>query len=246
MLTAILELPLDRQVTALLGYIQRMERTISARAVQTVPAAEKEKTAASCNVVAAPPATSPISTSASLDSQSAHKRRRVLHRSEHPENVGAAGAHHGSGTLDSKDSLTVKSIRTPRDSLPVRGMGKVVRAQVEAFVRFAVSFVDGRQSRRVKQCDLVTAYSAAHETDEGKEEVSARVNQFFRNCLVTMRAIKHAAKNNDVEYALAEIGRTRVHYAAESLERCMQLRPESSVFLQWCISLRDSIARDHT
>ncbi len=47
MLTAILELPLDRQVTALRGYIQRMKKTISARSVQTVPAAVKEKTAAS-------------------------------------------------------------------------------------------------------------------------------------------------------------------------------------------------------
>jgi hypothetical protein len=119
--TAILELPLDRQVTALRGYVQRMERTISARSVQT------EKAAASCNLVAAPPATSPSSTSASLDS--VHKRRRVLHRSEHPENVGAAGAHHGSGTFDStasRSSPTVRTFRPPRDSLPVRGMANVV------------------------------------------------------------------------------------------------------------------------
>jgi hypothetical protein len=93
--------------------------------------------------------------------------------------------------------------------------------------------------------DLVTAYSAAYET-ETDEEVSARVITFFRNSLVTMRSIKHAAENNDVEYALAEIGRTRVHYANVSLERCMELRPELSVFLQWCISLRDRSAREHT
>ncbi len=37
MLTVILELPLDRHATALRGYIQRMERTISANSVQTVP-----------------------------------------------------------------------------------------------------------------------------------------------------------------------------------------------------------------
>jgi hypothetical protein len=118
MLTAILELPIDRQVTALRGYIQRMERTISARSVQTVPVAKEEKHAASCNVAgscAAPPATSPSSTCASLDS--AHKRRRLLHRSEHPENIGAAGAHHGSGTFDSTDSPTVRKIKPPRDSL---------------------------------------------------------------------------------------------------------------------------------
>ena len=91
----------------------------------------------------------------------------------------------------------------------------------------------------------MTAYSAEQET-ETDEEVSARVFTFFRNCLVTMRSIKHAAENNDVEYALAEIGRTRVHYANVSLERCMELRPELSVLLQWCISLRDRSARDHT
>ncbi len=44
MLTAILELPLDRQVTALREYIQRTERTISELSVQTVHAAEKKKT----------------------------------------------------------------------------------------------------------------------------------------------------------------------------------------------------------
>jgi metal-sulfur cluster biosynthetic enzyme len=94
--------------------------------------------------------------------------------------------------------------------------------------------------------DLVAAYTAAHETDEGKEGISARVNQFFRNSLVTMRCIQAAATNNDVESAVAEIGRTRVHYADVSLERCMELRPELSVFLQWCIGLRDRSARDRT
>jgi hypothetical protein len=126
MLTAILELPLDRQVTALREYIQRTERTISELSVQTVHAAEKEKNAASCNVagscaaVAAPQDTSPSSTCASLDS--VHKRRRLLHRSEHPENVGAADAHHGSGTFDSTDPPTVRTIErpSPRNSLSVR------------------------------------------------------------------------------------------------------------------------------
>jgi hypothetical protein len=138
-------------------------------------------------------ATSPSSTE-SLDS--AHKRRRVLHPSqpEHPENVSAAGAHHGSGTFDSTDSPTNQR---QRNSLPVRGVGKRVRAQVEAFIRFAVSFVHERQDQRVLQSDLVTSYSAAHETalHEGKEEASARVNQFFRKCLVNMRSIKHDAAN---------------------------------------------------
>ncbi len=181
---------------------------------------------------------------------SAHKRRRVLHRSEHPENFGAAaGALHGSGTFDSTASPAVRTIRPPRDSLAVRGMGKAVREQVEALIHFAVPFVHGRQRLgRVLQLDLVTAYSAAHthETDEGKEELLARDSTFFRHCLVTMRSIKHAADKNDVEYALTERGRTRVHYANVSLERCMELRPESLVFLQWCISLRDRSARDHT
>jgi hypothetical protein len=50
------------------------------------------------------------------------------------------------------------------------------------FIRFAVPFVQARMRRgRVVQMDLVTAYTAAHETDEGKEEILARVNQFYRN-----------------------------------------------------------------
>jgi hypothetical protein len=43
MLTAILELPLDRQITAFRRYIQRMERNLSELSVPTVPAAEKRK-----------------------------------------------------------------------------------------------------------------------------------------------------------------------------------------------------------
>jgi hypothetical protein len=83
MLTAILELPLDRQVTALSRYIQRMERTVSEISVQTVPAAEKEKTAASCKM-----ATSPSSTCASLDSS--NKQQHLLHLLEYPANVSAS------------------------------------------------------------------------------------------------------------------------------------------------------------
>jgi hypothetical protein len=59
-----------------------------------------------------------------------------------------------------------------------------------------------------------------------------------------MRFIKHAAEQNDVEYALAEIGKTRVCYTNLSLQRCLELRPESSVFLKWCISLQERLARD--
>ncbi len=61
----VLEIPLDRQVTALREYIKWMERTISELSVHNFHAAEKEKNAASCNVagscaaVAAPPATPP-------------------------------------------------------------------------------------------------------------------------------------------------------------------------------------------
>ncbi len=140
---------------------------------------KKKKHAASCNVagscaaVAAPQATSSSSTCASLDS--VHKWQRLLHRSEHAENVGAAGAHHGSGTFDSTDSPTVRTIERPRNSLSVRGMGKGVRAQVDAFIRFAVSFVRERQDQRVMQSDLIAAYTAAHETGEDIEEASARV-----------------------------------------------------------------------
>jgi hypothetical protein len=94
MFNSIMQLPPERQVTALRRFIHRMERRLSEMSVQTVPAAQKATTAALCNVagacaaVADPPATSPSSTE-SLD----HKRRRLLHRledSEHPENVGAA------------------------------------------------------------------------------------------------------------------------------------------------------------
>ncbi len=96
------------------------------------------------------------------------------------------------------------------------------------------------------QADLVSAYTAAHVTevltDEGKEEVSARVNTFFRHSLVTMRSIQDAAIKNDVESAIAEIGRTQVYYADVSLERCMELRPEYSAFIQFCIGLRDRSA----
>ena len=54
MFTSILELPPDRQViTALRRFIQRMERKLSEMSVQTVPAAQKETTAASCNVAGA-------------------------------------------------------------------------------------------------------------------------------------------------------------------------------------------------
>jgi hypothetical protein len=42
MLTAIRELPLDRQITALRRYTQRMERNLSELSVPTVPAAEKD------------------------------------------------------------------------------------------------------------------------------------------------------------------------------------------------------------
>jgi hypothetical protein len=126
-------------------------------------------------------------------------------------------------------------------------MLKAQREQIEDFIRFAVPFVQERQrSGRVVQMDLLTAYTAAHETDEAKEEISARVNQFFRNSLVTMRSIQDSAKNNDVEHAVAEIGRTRVHHADVSLKCCMELRPEHSVFLEWCIGLRDRKARGRT
>jgi hypothetical protein len=43
MFTSILELPPDRQVTALRRFIQRMERKLSEISVQTVPAAQKKK-----------------------------------------------------------------------------------------------------------------------------------------------------------------------------------------------------------
>jgi hypothetical protein len=49
MFTSIPELPPDRQVTALRRFIQRMVRKLPEISVQTVPAAQKEKTAASCN-----------------------------------------------------------------------------------------------------------------------------------------------------------------------------------------------------
>jgi hypothetical protein len=136
-----------------------METTISEISVQTVPAAEKEKSAASCNVVgscsavAAPAATFPSSTCATLDS--AHKRRRLLHRSEHPanenENVGAAGAHHGSGTFNSKD-LPIERLQ---NSPSVRGKGKRPRVQVKAFSRFSVSFVREIQDQRATQSNLI-------------------------------------------------------------------------------------------
>ena len=75
MFTSILELPPDRQViTALRRFIQRMERKLSEMSVQTVPAAQKATTSASCNVagacaaVAAAPATYPNSRGSSVPS----------------------------------------------------------------------------------------------------------------------------------------------------------------------------------
>ncbi len=137
MFNSIMQLPPAGQVTTLRGFIPRMERKLSKMSVQTVPAAQKETTSASCNVagacaaVAAAPATYPSSRGSSDP-----KRRRMQHRSEdseHPENVGAAGAPHGSGTFDSPDSLSFRTIRPPRDSLPVRGMSQVQRQQTEHF-----------------------------------------------------------------------------------------------------------------
>ncbi len=132
--------------------------------------------------VAAATATYPSSRGSSVP-----KRRRMQHRSEdseYPENVGAAGAPHGSGTFNSPDSLTVRKIRPPRDSLPVRGMSQVQLQQTEHFIRFAVPFVHEKQGTgRLVQMDS----------------------------LVTMRSIQDAAIKNDVESAVAEIGRTRVH-----------------------------------
>jgi hypothetical protein len=269
MLNSIMRLPPVKQVTALRGFIERMERKLSEMSVQTAPAAQKATTSASCNVagacaaVAAAPATYPSSrTSGGSPHRRAIepqvKRRQQEEDSEHPENVGqeevselpenvgAAGARrapHGSGTFASPDSLAVRKIRPPRDSLPVRGMSQMQRQQTTHFIRFAVPFVHEKQGTgRLVQMDLVTAYAAANKTDGGKEEVLARVNTIFRNSLVTMRSIQNAAMTNDVESAIAEIGRTRVHYADESLERCMELRPEYSAFIQFCIGLRDGSA----
>jgi hypothetical protein len=232
MFSSILELPPDRQViTQLRRFIQRMERKLSEMSVQTVPAAQKATTSASCNVagacaaVAAAPATNPSSrTSGGSSHRQALKRRQQEEDSEHPENVGqeedsehpenvgAAGARrapHGSGTFASPDSLAVRKIRPPRDSLPVRGMSMIQRQQTEHFIRFAVPFVhEKRGTGRLVQMDLVTTYAVANATDGGKEEVLARVNTIFRNSLVTMRSIQDAVMRNDAESAIEEIGRT--------------------------------------
>ena len=67
MLNSIMRLPPAKQVTALRGFMVRMDRKLSEMSVQTVPAAQKATTSASCNVagacaaVAAAPATYPSS-----------------------------------------------------------------------------------------------------------------------------------------------------------------------------------------
>jgi hypothetical protein len=201
MFNSIMRLPPAVQVTALRVFILRLERKLSEMSVQTVPAAQKETTAASCNVagvcaaVAAAPVTYPSSrTSRGSSYPKAPKRRRQEEDSEHPENVGAAGAPHGSGTFDSPDSLTVRKIRPPRDSLPIRGMARVQRQQTEHFIPFAVPFLYEKQGTgRLVQMDLVTAYAAANETDGDKEEKTACVMTLFRHSLTTMRSIQDAA-----------------------------------------------------
>jgi hypothetical protein len=189
-----------------------VERKLSEMSVQTVPAAQKETTAASINVagalaaVAAAPATYPSSRTSTGSSYSkAPKRQRQEedsgHRTRHPQNVGAAGAPRGSATFDSPDSPdshTVRKIRPPRDSLPVRGMAPVQRQQTEHFIRFAVPFVHEKQGTgRLVQMDLVRAYAAANGGIDSKEEVMERVNIFFRNSYTTMRSIQDAASNGN-------------------------------------------------
>jgi hypothetical protein len=126
-----------------------MERKLSEMSVQTVPAAQKATTSASCNVagacaaVAAAPATYPSSRTSG--SQKDPERQRQKEDSEHPEDVGAAGAPHGSRTFDSPDSLADRKIRPPRDSLPVRGMSQVQRQQTEHFIALQyLSFTKNR------------------------------------------------------------------------------------------------------
>ncbi len=53
MFNSIMRLPLAAQVTALRGFIPRVERKLSEMSVRTVPAAQKETTAASINVAGA-------------------------------------------------------------------------------------------------------------------------------------------------------------------------------------------------
>jgi hypothetical protein len=95
MLSSILELPPGRQVvTQLRRFIQRMERTLSEfeseMSVQTVPAAQTVTTSAYPS----------SGTSEGPSHSKALERRQQEEDSEHPENVGAAGAR-----------------RSPRDSL---------------------------------------------------------------------------------------------------------------------------------
>jgi hypothetical protein len=103
---------------------------------------------------------SPSSTFVSEVSPRHHKRQRqqqcdgdggAHHGSAHHGDGG--GAHHGAGGINSTDSPILREIDLR------------VRAQVEAFVRFAVPFVRDSPKPRLVQADLIAANTASL-TDE--------------------------------------------------------------------------------
>jgi hypothetical protein len=118
--------------------------------------------------------------------------------------------------------------RLEADDESFEDIDPAMHARLESFIRLAFPY--NFQSKKKKSAlDLINAYNDQLPANETPAEMMFRV---FQKSLVTKQMF-NAETDDD---ALAEMGKERVCYRNLSLRRCMQLRPDYSGFIRWCIN----------